>query len=555
MQTIDLGKIKIRWRGAYSPTTSYERDDAVSWGGSSYICIASVTGTPPQPAGNSYWDIMASGTDQLTTQGDILIQGQQGPTRLPAGDSGAVLTTRGTGDDPVWQVSSSQQGTSVSDLPVSYGIGGYEFLGVIMADHTQRVWGALSLGRGGVGPQGSNWRVPVMPNFPKVDSHIEKWAIHSYNNLCLMSDGSLYAWGQNNSGCFGLDHSAYVLVPTRLEFFDAFDVKDVLITPNAMFVLTHDGKLFSCGYNTYGELADGTYVNRIVPYQLSKDDWVRIYISGGDYNSVFAIDSSGDLYAWGYNGGYLLGNGDTSSRNSPIKVNLPSPVLSVSSTMHTSYQSASHVGHTLALLTNGEVYGWGYNTFGQLGDATTSTGTTPQRIIALGNDNVSVHAAGGYSGFSVVEKADGTIRTFGNNNHRQLGTGSYSNQSSPQTPAGISGHGGIRQILAMGYYGYGHVMVLFNDGEVKAWGANYFGELAQASENDTIAEPSTIHFMKHKPIKLFATQMQATVASTSRYGSSFLILTQEGHCYVTGHGDLVPFGAGMAAHVPHLIHF
>ena len=93
MATIDLGKIKIVWRGTYAGGTAYTPDDAVVHSGTSYICIANTTGnTPPN---GTYWNVLAQGgTDvgtTLTTQGDILFRDGSGLQRLAIGTANQEL--------------------------------------------------------------------------------------------------------------------------------------------------------------------------------------------------------------------------------------------------------------------------------------------------------------------------------------------------------------------------------------------------------------------------------------------------------------------------------
>lgn len=108
MATVDLGKIKFVWRGAYNNITAYTPDDVVSSGGSSYICIAASTGNAV--SNGTYWNLLAqTGTDvgtTLTTQGDILYRSGSGLARLGYGTSGNVLTTKGSGQNPVWEAAS-----------------------------------------------------------------------------------------------------------------------------------------------------------------------------------------------------------------------------------------------------------------------------------------------------------------------------------------------------------------------------------------------------------------------------------------------------------------
>ncbi len=108
MATIDLGKIKFNWKGAYASSTAYTVDDVVESAGSSYVCILASTGNTPPNA--TYWELMADkGTDTsiATTQGDVLYHNGTSLARLGAGTSGQVLQTGGTGANPSWETVSS----------------------------------------------------------------------------------------------------------------------------------------------------------------------------------------------------------------------------------------------------------------------------------------------------------------------------------------------------------------------------------------------------------------------------------------------------------------
>jgi hypothetical protein len=107
MATINLGRIKPVFRGAYAGGTAYVVDDIVTHGNETFICIQAGTGNATSNA--SYWTkLAAKGTDgtdvgtTLTTQGDILYRDGSGLQRLAAGTSGQFLKTQGTGANPVW---------------------------------------------------------------------------------------------------------------------------------------------------------------------------------------------------------------------------------------------------------------------------------------------------------------------------------------------------------------------------------------------------------------------------------------------------------------------
>ena len=133
MATLNLGRIKPVFRGAYAGGTAYVVDDIVTSGGETFICIQASTGNATSSA--SHWTKLAekgtngtNGTDvgtTITTQGDILYRDGSGLARLGAGTSGQFLKTQGTGANPVWATNESNvvklgsQVVNVSDNSVS----------------------------------------------------------------------------------------------------------------------------------------------------------------------------------------------------------------------------------------------------------------------------------------------------------------------------------------------------------------------------------------------------------------------------------------------------
>ena len=107
MATLDVGKIKFTWRGAYSASTAYVVDDVVSHTGSSWVCIQNGTGQTPA-GGSSFWQVMAEGITTLTTRGDLLTRSASANTRLAIGSSGQVL--KAGASDVEWATSSGYEG-------------------------------------------------------------------------------------------------------------------------------------------------------------------------------------------------------------------------------------------------------------------------------------------------------------------------------------------------------------------------------------------------------------------------------------------------------------
>ena len=105
MATVNLGRIKPVFRGAYSGSTAYVVDDIVTSGNETYICIQAHGAGTQAVTVTAYWSkLAAKGGDvtQLTTQGDILYRDGSGVARLAAGASGQALLSGGAGANPSW---------------------------------------------------------------------------------------------------------------------------------------------------------------------------------------------------------------------------------------------------------------------------------------------------------------------------------------------------------------------------------------------------------------------------------------------------------------------
>lgn len=170
------------------------------------------------------------------------------------------------------------------------------------------------------------------------------------------------------------------------------------------------------------------------------------------------LHSNGFVYAWGNNAYGQLGDGTTTLRSTPVKVADISDIQAI----------AAGANHSVALRTDGTVWTWGQNIFGQLGDGTTTAKFKPVQItnltgivaIAVGDD------------FSLALKNDGTVWAWGRNNIGQLGDGATSNHL---TPSQIPNLQNVTAIAAGSY----HVLALNNTGAVYAWGDNTYGQLGQ----------------------------------------------------------------------------
>ena len=190
-------------------------------------------------------------------------------------------------------------------------------------------------------------------------------------------------------------------------------------------------------------------------------------VATGAYH-VLALTADGTVWAWGENQYGQLGLGTSGSAvTTPTQVPWLSGITALA-TGPTAY-------HSLAIASDGTVWAWGDNFFGQLGDGTTTNRAAPVQVPGLSG----VVAAAVGSDFSLVVKADGSVWGWGYNGNNQLGPNPYQ----PATPVQVPGISGATAVAA----GDSHALALRADGTVWSWGDNSFGQLGHGTTDTSAA--------------------------------------------------------------------
>jgi alpha-tubulin suppressor-like RCC1 family protein len=227
--------------------------------------------------------------------------------------------------------------------------------------------------------------------------------------------------------------------------------------------LKSDGTVVAWGLNQSGQLGDGTTTDRRMAGPVSGLSGIVAIAAGDAY--TLALKNDGGVWAWGYNYSGQLGSGTTNNSPIPVSVKLPdgTPLTGVMAL-------AAGSGHSVALRNDGSVWTWGANHNGQLGDGTTVTRLTPVQVAGLAG--VMAVAAG--MEHTVALKSDGSVWLWGNNQNGMLGNGVYSlgmaNQVQP-VPAKLPNGSQLRGIVAIAA-GARHTLALSGDHTVWAWGYN-----------------------------------------------------------------------------------
>ena len=334
-------------------------------------------------------------------------------------------------------------------------------------------------------------------------------AYYSFSTYAILSDGSLYTWGDNNYGQLGLgdktnryyypSENQKINIPDKIN--ELIGLKDTDYDTSerttfykfSLYAITENGELYAWGDNSDGQLGIGNTDNQTKPVKvtgitgkikqlitLKKYDGKAFF----DYFYVYAITEDGSLYAWGYNGEGLLGVGDKMNRNTPTKVNLPGMVKEI---MHNSYS-------VYTILEDGSLYAWDYNT------------PTPTKINLPGT--IKELITNGNSDYAILE--DGSL---------------YSSVSINRTPTKVNLPGKVINLIGQ--------FAILEDGSLYAWGNNDSGQLGIGSENDYVDTPTKVNL----PGKVKEVKQNA-------FSSSTYVLLEDGTLYTCGSNYYGQLGLG-----------
>ena len=243
--------------------------------------------------------------------------------------------------------------------------------------------------------------------------------------------------------------------------------------------LKNDGTVWAWGDNESGQLGDGTKTERHTPVQVMSDASNPMTnvksISVGTSNAL-ALKNDGTVWAWG---GVSLGNGTTGGSNYPVQV-----VLNSYTPLRDIVSIACGITN-LALKNDGTVWAWGANSSGQVGDGT-SGGSKLYPIQVMSNAsspmiNVKSISVGGNN--TLFLKNDGTVWACGSNSGN-LGNGTTNSSSYPvQIKINYSQY--LTEIISISA-GFSTTYALKNDGTVWACGSNYSGEIGDGTTIDRL---------------------------------------------------------------------
>ena len=327
----------------------------------------------------------------------------------------------------------------------------------LLADGSAKCWGDNGRGQVGDGTK-------ITRSIPTGVQGLSQ-RITSFSNGCVvLEDSTAYCWGENGTGARG---NGATLDRYSAEEINGFVGDATLIGAGQYSTCATDeaGTLRCWGNNGNGQLGDGSLTARYLPVVTTGVSNV-ISVSSGQAQTCSVLQS-GAVKCWGYGGSCVLGNGSSSDFSTP---------QTVSGFASGGQMVATGWLHSCAVNALGGVLCWGSNGSGRLGDGTTTGRCTPVSVVGLSSGIAEVGVGVAHS---CARSLSGEVWCWGDNGDGQVGDGTNATRLSPVQVTGFSSP---VVSVSLGYY---HTCALSDDGQVRCWGSNGYGRLGDGSNTSS----------------------------------------------------------------------
>lgn len=284
------------------------------------------------------------------------------------------------------------------------------------------------------------------------------------------------AWGVNGQGQLGVGTIADTKTPTALPA----NLRDLHAIDGDGLAVSNDGNVWAWGpeelVQLYGRGAstDVGFGNCSIPVRILDGLPANVAEVGGSPSDAYAMDATGDVWSWGLNDQGQLGNGTTTDNFSPTKI----PGL-------TTTHPAIAVGNALVVLNDGTVWAWGDNSEGQLGDNGIGSSFSASPVQIAGLSGITAIAQNGDTSYAL--DGSGNVWAWGSGDQGALGQGTSLAMST--TPLKVIGVGGTGFLTATAISGG---MALQSGGTVATWGSDNHGQLGDGNNTGHANTPAVV---------------------------------------------------------------
>ena len=516
---------------------------------------ATVTVAMPATPNVTTLHYYSRGTDSATFDtiglgGQINVLTSTAVTRLPVGNYGDTLGIDKYTGKPVWQNWGANENRKFASLQGDYtGIwsgGRYKFANYIDeatgtlggATHSYAAnTGTWDMGR--TGWTTSNHSAAIVYNRGRLEC--STWGSNSEGQTGKYNHGD-YVWETNGYAKNGQGLGGFTMAD-NVVFSDAIQVVNLW---NVTMILHADGSVYVTGHGDEGQQVDGFNVDRNyfhkvpIPSAAGRCRYIASSSSSGTETAptMMLLMEDGDLYAWGYNVNGGMGDNTVANKNTITYIDaFNKNVKSIS-------MSGGNYNHCVVLTTDNRIFTWGGNNYGQCGQGNnTAIKQAPTEISVSGQTPVKAIASGaGSYGCTHVLMASGRVYACGINNYGQLGLGNTDATifTLTQVAGGLGTDSGkhVIDVFPRGYYPE-NVFFLTEDGSLYATGQNNPGVQGRGNVTQT-----TTPLICNDKLKWVSEIYHCPAGTSSRYQMGFMchankadrIARRNGWFYVTGYG-------------------
>ncbi|CAL1543190.1 unnamed protein product [Lymnaea stagnalis] len=299
--------------------------------------------------------------------------------------------------------------------------------------------------------------------------HISTGETHT---LLCVKNGSVYSSGSNNFRQCGRE--ANLSTFERVKGLQSHHVIQVATGTSHSVVLTQAHEVLTWGKNTEGQLGrgDASEEARGTPMLVKSLAVTHVLQVACGSDHTLVLTNEGRVGVWGSNSYGQLGLGSSKGLN----LNRPTWVTSISGLPVA--QVAAGGNHSFVLSKSGAIYGWGRNSFGQLGLNDTEDSCFPKQCRPLRSQRIKYICCG--ENHTACLSVNGRVFTFGAGTHGQLGHGSYNNEILPRQVMELTGSE-VSQIAC----GRGHTLAYVpKTGRLYSFGLGQSGQLGLSTTDN-----------------------------------------------------------------------
>jgi alpha-tubulin suppressor-like RCC1 family protein len=331
-------------------------------------------------------------------------------------------------------------------------------------------WGDNEYGELG---NGTTTDSPVPMEVTGLQSDVIAIDAGTHHTCAVKTSGEAYCWGQMGSASQVFDLGSLPAKITDQQKHYSILAMAVGYHHTCVGIQTsistfnYPAALKCWGNNQYGQLGDGTTITSKKPIDVKFTVARSVYLmAAGQYHTCGVLSGEG-VACWGKNDSGQLGDGSIVDRNTPAKVN---GLDTVGRSGNINIRSIAAGGnHTCVLYETGEVFCWGNNQHGQLGDGTTENRFTPVSVQGLSTGAQSIVLGEDHT---CARLKTGKVKCWGRNDFGQLGDGTWTDRSSPVDISGLENQ-------AMDVVVGNHHTCAMTTGYpmFQCWGSNQYGQL------------------------------------------------------------------------------